>query len=155
MENTIKFYANYKNKKFYVSGKNHQNKWFSLWKNPEFDNGTYLDTQAFKGGVEIDKTLLKLLPNENGEESKVLVFKSEEEEKKYCITKEDIEKRKQAQAKKKQSVDNAYCEFVIDLFRDLFVANQNLVVGELLKKQFEEHTKVDMVEIEQPDDLPF
>ena len=153
---TIKFYSNYKNKKFYVSGKNEKNKWFSLWKNPDFNNELYLDTQKFKGGVEIDKSKLKLLPNDSGEESKVLVFKNAEDEKEFCIDKVEIEKRKQERTKKKQSVNNDFCEFVVDMFRDLFKENNELKVGEVIRKQFEEYTKVDLEEIEvDEEDLPF
>lgn len=157
MENTIKFYANYNSqqKKYFISGKNDKGKYFSLWKNPDFNNDVYLDTNKFKKGLEIDKSKLKLLAREDGEESKVLMFKNAEDEKEYCITKEDIEKRKQEQTNKKKYVNNSYCEYIVDLFRDLFTANENLVVGELMKKQFEQYTKVEMVEIEDPEDLPF
>ena len=78
MEDTIKFYANYNSeqKKYYISGKNEKNKWFSLWKNPDINKELYLDTNKFKKGIEIEKRKLKLLEREDGEESKVLMFKN-------------------------------------------------------------------------------
>lgn len=160
MENntTIKFYANYnsKQKKYFISGKNEKNKYFSLWKNPDFNNEIYLDTNKFKKGCEIEKTKLKLLAREDGEESKVLMFKNAEDEKEYCITKEQIEKRKQEQKNKKTGVDNSYCEFIVDLFKELFETNPDLKIGEMAKEQIERfNNKPDMEEITPPDELPF
>ena len=160
MENVIKFYANYnsKQKKYFISGKNEKNKYFSLWKNPDFNSDLYLDTNRFKKGCEIEKSKLKLLAREDGEESKVLMFKNAEDEKQFCITKEDIEKRKEEQKKKSKGVDNSYCEFVIDLFKDLFNSNKDLVIGKITKEQIEKSNAkadaVEMVEVE-TEDLPF
>ena len=149
---TIKFYSNYKNKKFYVSGKNEKNKWFSLWKNPDFNNELYLDTQKFKGGVEIDKSKLKLLPNDSGKESKVLVFKNSEDEKEFCIDKAEIEKRKQERKTKKTSNSEDYIE---DIIRELFRVNDTLKYGDLIKSILEQkNNDADLQEVE-TDDLPF
>lgn len=157
MENTIKFYSNYKNKKFYVSGKNEKNRWFSLWKNPDFNNELYLDTQKFKGGVEIEKSKLKLLPNDNGEESKVLVFKNAEDEKEFCITKEDIEKRKQ---ERKTKTSDKIEEYLEDIIKELVETIRTVIPFEqkpegLIEKILEQkNNKADLQEVEQ-EELPF
>ena len=155
-EKTIKFYANYnqKDRRYFISGKNEKNKYYSLWKNPEFENNWYLDTDLFKGGLEIEKSKLKLLPREDGEESKVLVFKNLEDEKGLCISQEDIQKRKKA---KKQSVENSYVNYVLDLFRDLFANNKGLKIGDKTKDQLanQEVDTEEMKEVENDNDLPF
>lgn len=149
---TIKFYSNYKNKKIYVSGKNEKSKWFSLWKNPDFNNELYLDNQKFKGGVEIDKSKLKLLPNDSGEESKVLVFKNAEDEKEFCIDKVEVEKRKQERKAKTTSKSEDYIE---DMIRELFRLNDTLKYGDLIKSILEQkNNDADLKEVE-TDDLPF
>lgn len=155
MEDTIKFYANYNSeqKKYYISGKNEKNKWFSLWKNPDINKELYLDTNKFKKGIEIEKRKLKLLEREDGEESKVLMFKNEADELEYCISKEEIEKRK----KNKQEINNSYAEFVIDLFINLFDANKELKIGDFLEQQIAQFRKKQPDELEEikDDDLPF
>lgn len=120
-DTTIKFYANYKNKKYFISGKNEKNKYFSLWKNPDLteNKDLYLDTEKFKHGVEIDKKKLKLLPREDGEESKVLVFKDFENEKEFLISKQGIEKRKQQKNKKAQPVEDIIFEILGECFSEL------------------------------------
>lgn len=150
---TIKFYANYKNGSYYISGKNEKDKWFSLWKSKEFNENLYLDTNKFKGGVEIDKNDLKILPNENGGVSKVLVFKTADAEKKYCITKEEIEKNKQARQNKKtvSSVE----EFLKDIVKELVSNNADLKFGKIIESIIaEKNADADMTEIES-EDLPF
>ena len=155
MEDTIKFYANYNSeqKKYYISGKNEKNKWFSLWKNPDINKELYLDTNKFKKGIEIEKGKLKLLEREDGEESKVLMFRNEADELEYCISKEEIEKRKN----KKQAINNSYAEFVIDLFINLFDANKELKIGDFLEQQIAQFRKKQPDELEEikDDDLPF
>lgn len=155
MEDTIKFYANYNSeqKKYYISGKNEKNKWFSLWKNPDINKELYLDTNKFKKGIEIEKRKLKLLEREDGEESKVLMFRNEVDELEYCISKEEIEKRK----KDKQAINNSYAEFVIDLFINLFDANKELKISDFLEQQIAQFRKKQPDEMEEikDDDLPF
>lgn len=121
----IKFYSNYnsKEKKFFISGKNEKNVYYSLWKSKEFNTDLYFDNDKFKKGCEIDKSKLKLLPREDGEESKVLVFKLAEDEKQYCISKEEIESRK-------KNKTNTYVDFIMPLFIDLFNSNPTLTISD-------------------------
>ena len=150
---SIKFYANYKNGKYYISGKNEKGVWFSLWKSKEFNENLYLDTNKFKGGVEINKDDLKILPNDSGAVSKVLVFKTADAEKQYCITKEEIEKNKQARQNKKtvSSVE----EFLKDIIKELIAENKNLKYGKIIESIIaEKNNDADMTEIES-EDLPF
>lgn len=153
MENTIKFYANWSNKdkRYFVSGKNEKNKYYSLWKNPEFENEMYMDTDKFKGGFEIEKSKLKILKREDGQESKVLVFKNLEDELSICVSKEDLEKRRRA---KKQT--NSHADFVIDLFKCLFDTNKDLKCEGLLKEKISEANNMpDETEPIEDEDLLF
>lgn len=139
----IKFYANYnsKTKKYFISGKNEKGKYYSLWKSPEFNKDLYLSTNIFKKGIEIEKSKLKLLDSED-KESKVLVFKYAEDEKQYCITKEDIEVQKEEREiyinKSNQSVNNLIFEilgeFAISLFEVLGARNLDVSKHTLLRK---------------------
>lgn len=157
---SIKFYANYsdKDKRYFISGRSSKKEngkaiFFSLWANPDFESKLYFDTDLFKKGVEIDKTLLKVLPREDGQPSRVLVFKDEAEQNKYCISKEEIEKRKN---RKSKGISNSYCEYVLDLFKDLFKANENLKIGEFIQNEISLQTPpADCKEVDEDDDLPF
>ncbi len=137
MKTTIKFYSNFKNGKVFVSGKNEQEKWFSLWKNADINEDLYLDNSKFKDGIEIEKSKLKL--KDNDKDCKILVFKNEADEKEFCITKEEIDKRKQKSAKfNKKIVDNVQA-YVNDIIVELFKNNSNLVAGELIEKIISEN----------------
>ena len=146
--NYIKFYANYKNGRYYISGKNEKNKWFSLWKNPEFSPNMYLDTEMFKGGIEIPKERLKLLPDEEGNVGKVLVFKTEDFERDFTISAEEIEKRKANKKERKNS--NAF-DYVEDIIKELFANNPDLKAGKIMQKILNELQDAP----EEEDNLPF
>ena len=99
-----------------LSGKNEDGKYFSLWLNPDFQkDGEYLDNDKFSKGLAISKNDLKLL--EQNKDCKVLVFRTEEKQKEFTITKEQIEERK---SKKKQQLNFSKSE----IFQVLQLANQ-------------------------------
>lgn len=150
MSNTIKFYANYKDGKVFISGQNNKKVWFSLWKSTEFNKDLYLENDKFKGGLEIDKQVLRLLDDKPG--CRVLVFKDAEEEAKYCISKEEVEKRK-TQRKAKKNSTNIF-DYVNDIIKELVETNdlkikENGIIAKLLTPVEE------LEEIEEQDDLPF
>lgn len=149
MENSIKFYANWdtKTRRFYISGKNEKGQYFNLWKSKEFNDDLYLYTDMFKKGVEISKDVLKILPRDDGNPSSVLVFKTAEEEAKYSISKEEMEKAKEDRAKTPVSVE----EYVNKLFKDLFKCNDMLSCGNdnILSHLINEET------VTNTDDIPF
>lgn len=151
----IVFYANYntKDKRYFISGKNEKGKFFSLWKNPNFDEneGMYINTNLFKGGYPIAKANLKLLPTEDGSESKVLVFNDPAIEKTFLITKEEIAQRKEQAKKKSTDVD-----LIADLLKELCEVNK-LKIGKLLEKIIAENNNVpdECTAIDNDDDLPF
>ena len=113
---TIKFYSNYKDGKVFISGQNEKKVWLSLWKSTDFNKDMYLDNDKFKGGLEIDKSVLKLHDDKPG--CRVLVFKDSEEEAKYCITKEEVEKRKKAR-QTKATTKNVF-DYIDDIVREFF-----------------------------------
>lgn len=150
MSNTIKFYSNYKDGKVFISGQNDKKVWFSLWKSTEFNKNLYLENDKFKGGLEIDKQVLRLLDDKPG--CRVLVFKDAEEEAKYCISKEEVEKRK-AQRKAKKNSTNIF-DYVNDIVKELIETNdlkikENGIIAKLLEPVEE------LEEVEEQDDLPF
>lgn len=162
---TIKFYRNYKDGKVFISGQNEKKAWLSLWKSTDFNKDMYLDNDKFKGGLEIDKSVLKLYDNEPG--CRVLVFKDAEEEAKYCITKEEVEKRKKAR-QTKATTKNIF-DYVDDIVRELFKASHVTIDGKCYELRFdldrapiierilkEEVNELEEIkEDEQQDDLPF
>ena len=81
------------------------------------------------------------------------MFKNEADELEYCMSKEEIEKRKN----KKQAINNSYAEFVIDLFINLFDANKELKIGDFLEQQIAQFRKKQPDELKEikDDDLPF
>lgn len=149
---TIKFYSNYKDGKVFISGQNEKKVWFSLWKSTEFNKDKYLDNDRFKGGLEIDKQYLKLHDNEPG--CRVLVFKDEAEEAKYCITKEEVEKRKKAR-QTKSTTKNIF-DYVDDIVKNLVNDNGlKYEEGGLIDKILHP-TEIELEEIkEDEEDLPF
>lgn len=151
----IVFYANWnsKDRRYFISGKNEKNKFFSLWKNPNFEENKdmYINTNLFKGGYPIAKAELKLLPTEDGSESKVLVFKDPSIEKTFLITKEEIAKRKEQAKKKSNDMD-----LVADILKELCELNE-LKIGKLLEGIIAESNNVpdECTAIDNDDDLPF
>lgn len=150
---TIKFYRNYKNGRFYLSGKNEKDKWFYLNKSKDFNTDLYLDNDKFIKGLEIDKANLKLLEDTDN----ILVFKTAEVEKNYCIDKAEIEKRKADRSNKKRNIDDRLETLLLDCLKEIIALNslqysENGAIANLLKD-----TKVDTKEIEEIDntDLPF
>lgn len=158
MENnkTIKFYANFNSKqhKYFISGKNEKNKYYSLWKSDEFNPDFYFDTNLFKNGQEIEKSKLKLLKREDGEESKVLVFKDGSDELVYCVSKAELEKRKSQQKSSSNNVKNEDIDLIFDIIKELCVKN-SLELGELATKVFSEKMSPDAMEEIDDDNLPF
>lgn len=155
---TIKFYANFKNGKFFISGKNEKGDYYSLWKNPNLEGNEdfYLDIKKFRGGLEIDKTELKLLPREDGEPSKVLVCKTAEIERKYLISKEEVEKQKNSRKSSGEGVKKEIVEYVLDLFECLYLLNPDLALDGLLKEELMNKSKNPAeAEVTEDDDLPF
>ena len=153
---TIKFYSNYKDGKVFVSGQNEKKVWFSLWKSTEFNKDKYLDNDKFKGGLEIDKSVLKLHDDKAG--CRVLVFKDAEEEAKYCIDKEEVERRKKERnAKKTKSTTQNIFDYIDDIIRELFDYNRNkLEYGVLIEKILTPAEELEEIkEEENKDDLPF
>lgn len=150
---TIKFYSNYKDGKVFISGQNEKKVWLSLWKSTDFNKDMYLDNDKFKGGLEIDKSVLKLHDDKPG--CRVLVFKDAEEEAKYCITKEEVEKRKKAR-QTKATTKNIF-DYVDDIVRELFDYNRNkLEYGAMIEKILTPEEELEEIkEDEQQDDLPF
>ena len=149
---TIKFYSNYKDGKVFISGQNEKKVWFSLWKSTEFNKDMYLDNDRFKGGLEIDKSVLKLHDDKIG--CRVLVFKDEAEEAKYCITKEEVEKRKKAR-QTKATTKNIF-DYVDDIVRELFDYNKgNLEFGAMIEKILTKEDELEEIKEDEQDDLPF
>ena len=150
---TIKFYSNYKDGKVFISGQNEKKVWLSLWKSTDFNKDMYLDNDKFKGGLEIDKSFLKLHDDKIG--CRVLVFKDAEEEAKYCITKEEVEKRKKAR-QTKVTTKNIF-DYVDDIVRELFDYNRNkLEFGVMIEKILTPQEELEEIkEDDQQDDLPF
>lgn len=148
---TIKFYSNYKDGKVFISGQNEKKVWLSLWKSTDFNKDLYLDNDRFKGGLEIDKSVLKLHDDKIG--CRVLVFKDAEEEAKYCITKEEVEKRKKAR-QTKATTKNIF-DYVDDVVRELFNENGlDYKIGGLIDKILSPTEELEEIK-EDEDDLPF
>lgn len=143
----IKFYSNYnkQNNRYFISGKNPTTgKFYNIWKNPDFNQDCYLDNSKFKNGVEINGALLKFLtPDVEG--SNVLVFKTAEEERKFCIPK------KFTNAK----TENIY-NFLADILNDLFLKNEILSKSELIDEFINNFKSEEPEEPEEPEEeLPF
>lgn len=145
----IKIYKNYSknNKKYYLATKVGEVYYYI---NKAHNDDLYLDMDALHQ-KELDKSLFKLKENSN-----ILVFKDAEEEKKYCITKEEIEKRKQ---ERKTQSTSAF-DYVNDLIKELITTN-DLMCGKLTSKLFltgkaenENDDDLKPVDIDD-DDLPF
>lgn len=142
---TIKFYRQFKNGKYFISGKNENDKWFFL--NKEHNKDLYLDYDKFKNGLSIDKIDLKL---KDGTEN-VLILKNEEIERKYCITKEEVEERK----KKRKIESYSPFDYVNEIIKEIIVTN-DLLCGQMCEKLFlkKEEEKEELEEID-ANDLPF
>ncbi len=147
--NSIKFFANFKNGKYFISGKNEKGIWYSLWVLPE-DKDLFFDVAKFKGGLEIDKDVLTLLPDKDGNVGRVLVFKNKEEQNKYTIKKEDLSK------KNKKGINADICTYILSLFVDLINVN-NLDFGEFLKDELVKFACEDdkMLQPIKDENLPF
>lgn len=153
-EKAIKFYRNYAKGRFYVSGKNHKGKWFYLNKSKEFNGELYLDNEMFIKGLEIDKQLLKIVDGTDN----VLVFRNAEDEKIYCVTKEEIEQKKQQRQNKKKSVDASVETMIRDAVKELIDYNglsyaDDGIIARLLNK--EEEQKNEELQPIDDEDLPF
>ena len=160
MENrTIKFYKNIKNGRYFISGKNDKDKWFFLNKNKDFNDGLYLDNDKFKGGCDVFCKDLKLL--ENDKNCNILVFKTAEAERGFCISKEEIEKREKARKEKKTITNDTY-NFVGELFAELVKLNSDVLdfgekINDLVAKfnKENEEQKTEIMEEIEDEDLPF
>ena len=147
----IKFYKNWSDAKkvFFVSGKNEDGKYFSLWLNPDFQkDGEYLDNDKFSKGLAISKSDLKLL--EQNKDCKVLVFRTEEKQKEFTITKEQIEEKK---SKKKQEQNFDTIGAIKELIKAIDLQVEELEKFPILKSLVVEETKLE--EVEDNGDLPF
>lgn len=144
----IKIYKNYSKstKRYYLSTKVGEEYYYI---NKSHNDDLYLDMDALHQ-KELDKTLFKL----KDKNSYILIFKDAEEEKKYCITKEEIEKRKQ---ERKTQSTSAF-DYVNDLIKELITTN-DLMCGKLTSKLFltgkdESEDDLKPVDIDE-NDLPF
>lgn len=122
---TIKFYRNYKDGRYFVSGKNEQGRWFYLYKTHNTD--LYLDNEKFAKGLEIDKSKLTLKEKDD-KDCNILVFKTAELEREFCVSKEELAKRKE---QKKVQSTSAF-DFVKDIIIELFEQNEELIAGKLI-----------------------
>lgn len=148
----MKFFRFYKNKRYYLSGKSEKSgKWYFLNKSHEENKDLYLDNERFAKGLEIADALLGV---EVGTDN-VLVFRTAEDERKYCISKEELDQRK---ANKKVQSNSAF-DFIKDIIKELFMENEELIAGEHISKILEGNTQVDndgLVKADIDDkDLPF
>ncbi len=111
---TLTIYKNYSknNKKFYLSTKVGDEYYYI---NKSHNEDLYLDMDSLHR-KELPKELFKL--KEKG--SKILVFKSAEKEKEFCMTKEELEKRKQ---ERKKNVDTSIETMLGDILRELIDIN--------------------------------
>lgn len=145
---TITIYKNYSktSKKYYLCAKVNGEYYFI---NKEYNEDLYLDMDKFNG-KSFDKTLFKL----KDKNSKILIFKDAEEEKKYCITKEEIDKRKQ---ERKTQSTNAF-DYINDLIKEIITTN-DLLCGKLTSKLFltgKDESEDDLKPVDIDDnDLPF
>lgn len=152
--NVIRFYKNYstKNKRFFVSGKGANDKYFSLGLRPETrESGLYLNNSLFEKGIDIEKSKLELLEKDN-KDCNILVFKTPEDEHQYTITKEDIDKRKNNDIAKKNFDAHAFAKDLIDFL--------NIKLDELDEKDKYATIRALLVEDEKltpisEEDLPF
>ena len=148
----MKIYRFFKNKRYYLSGKSAKtNKWYFLNKTHQANQELYLDMEKFAKGLEVDD---KLLTVKEGTDN-VLVFKTAESEREYCISKEEVAKRKE----QRQAQSVSPFDFIKDIIKELFMENEELIAGEHISKILEGNTKVDDTGLVKADiadeDLPF
>lgn len=152
MENkeTIKIYKNYSknNKKFYLSTKVNEEYYYI---NKSHNDDLYLDMDALHG-KELSKELFKL--KEKG--SKILIFKDADKEREFCITKEEIEKRKQ---ERKKNVDTSIETMLGDILKELIDLNalkffDDGIIAKLIGLNNAKNDDLQPIE-EEDEDLPF
>ena len=146
----ITIYKNYSknNKRYYLATKVGENYYYI---NKVHNEDLYLDMDALHK-KELDKSLFKL----KEKNSNILVFKDADKEREFCITKEEIEKRKQERKTQSTSV----FDYVNDLIKELITTN-DLMCGKLASKLFltgkaENESDDDLKPVDiDDDDLPF
>ena len=148
----MKIYRFFKNKRYYLSGKSTKTgKWYFLNKSHQANQELYLDMEKFAKGLEVADALLAVKEGTDN----VLVFKTAESEREYCITKEEVAKRKE----QRQTQSTSPFDFIKDIIKELFMENEELIAGEHISKILEGNTKVDDAGLVKADiddkDLPF